>query len=123
VADFRQLFAALEVRHKMYGLDDRYASLVAFVYGCDAAMDFQLLNGFRDWVATKLYGLARSSSSWDTLVAGKRAPSCLTGEMAISDIPSALDEPLSLDLLKLLDSFLAQKSSSATGPGSVSDST
>lgn len=51
---FRNLFSDPRKRRRMFLLDDRYMTLVAFVEGCNAATDWQLLEGFGKWVSSRL---------------------------------------------------------------------
>jgi hypothetical protein len=91
----------------MFLLDDRYMTLVAFVEGCNAATDWQLLDGFNGWVAAQVLG-AESSLHWSTVVASKSDRQLLE-EPRTAPIASELESVASDDLLDLLDSFLASK--------------
>lgn len=105
--DFRQLFSDLGKRRRMFLLDDRYMTLVAFVEGCNAATDWQLLDGFNGWVATQVLG-TESSLHWSTVIAAKSDPQLLV-EPRTRPISPELESVASDDLLGLLDSFLAGK--------------
>jgi hypothetical protein len=112
--DFRALFKTVSKRHRMYVFDDRYLTLVAFVNGCDVATGSKVLAGFHDWVAEQLYQQRQTSLSWAALIAGRRAPGCLTGEETLGELPREFDAILREDLFDLLDEFL-----SVAGPSAV----
>ena len=57
----------LRNRRLMYLLDDRYASVVAFVTGLSCASDGEMLAGFNGWVAERLLG-ARTNRGWWSVV-------------------------------------------------------
>lgn len=77
-SDFRSVEAvvrAVAARPPMYGLDGRYAVLVAFVIGCDAACHWKLLNGFQAWLLGRHLGPTASSSlAWWGLLAHIHVP-------------------------------------------------
>lgn len=97
--DFRGLFSTLARRPRTILLDDRYATLVAFVQGCDTATEGVLLNGFQEWVGVQIVG-GRSSLHWSKIIAKSHGP----------DTP---DSELAQHLLRLLDTFLATKQNTA----------
>jgi hypothetical protein len=90
----------------MFVVDDRYLTLVAFVSGCDAATDYELLHGFRQWVAQKCHGIQSTALSWEVLVAGTRVPECLDGQISLGSLDPSIEAQLRLDLLDLIDDFL-----------------
>lgn len=109
MVDFRALFRDVGIRRGMYGLDPRYSTLVAFVEGCDAATNAELLSGFRDWLGSKLLGQPKSNIAWWAIIAGVHVGECLEGSRHISDLPPELDEQLCADLLRFLDQFLEER--------------
>jgi hypothetical protein len=52
--DFATFLRNVERRPGAYGLDGSYREFVAFVNGCDASRDWELLAGFREWIAQRL---------------------------------------------------------------------
>ena len=106
--NFRQLFAELAIRPRMFLLDDRYLTLVAFVEGCNAATDWQLLDGFGNWVSMRILG-TDSSLHWSTVVASRRSPELLN-EPRSGPIPSEVEAGAAKDLLEFLDEFLGTNS-------------
>lgn len=100
--DFRELFRTVAKRQRMMLLDDRYATLVAFVQGCDAATEGTLLNGFHQWVAERIVG-GPSSLHWSAIVAESHGPDAAEPEIA-------------QHLLRLLDTFLATRPDSGRPP-------
>ncbi|GAA1854234.1 hypothetical protein GCM10009751_08770 [Myceligenerans crystallogenes] len=61
--------ACFHLRHRrgMYLLDDRYASVVAFVTGLACADGGRILDGFDDWVAERVLG-HRTARGWWSVV-------------------------------------------------------
>lgn len=105
--DLRKLFDDLRKRRRMFLLDDRYMTLVAFIEGCDAAADWRLLEGFGEWVAEVLFN-AETTLHWSTIVAAKIDPGLLQEAQARSLSPE-YESTASSDLLELLDRFLEGK--------------
>ncbi|MEU1625331.1 hypothetical protein ABZ746_08350 [Streptomyces sp. NPDC020096] len=52
--DFPTLLRNVQQRPGAYGLDGSYREFVAFVNGYDASRDWELLSGFREWLAERL---------------------------------------------------------------------
>ncbi|MEU1627053.1 hypothetical protein ABZ746_17370 [Streptomyces sp. NPDC020096] len=52
--DFSTLLRNVEHRPSAYGLDGSYREFVAFVNGCDASRDRELLSDFPEWLAERL---------------------------------------------------------------------
>lgn len=107
--DFRRLFADLRKRRRMFLLDDRYMTLVAFVEGCNAATDWRLLDGFGGWISHRILN-AESSLHWSTIVASKWAPQVLR-EPRSERLPAEAESRAADELLELLDEFLRVKES------------
>ena len=108
LTNFRALFAGLRSHRRMYLMDDRYMTVVAFVEGCDAATERRLLTGFNDWVSTRILGFAGSGFHWSTIVASKRAPALLA-EPRSGPIPEEVEAGAADDLLEMLDEFLSTR--------------
>ena len=64
--DYRQLFEAVRRRPRMYIMDERFATFAAFVRGCEAGNDGQLLAGFREWLVVRRGG--GRNLAWEALV-------------------------------------------------------
>ncbi len=59
----------------MYGLDKRYRSAVAYVQGCNAATEGQLLAGISEWLDAKMYDReGRGAIAWSGLLVYRRFP-------------------------------------------------
>ncbi|MGH3713971.1 MAG: hypothetical protein ACRDT4_11000 [Micromonosporaceae bacterium] len=93
--DYRELFAAVRRRPRMYLPDETYASAVAFVSGCQASTGGLLLEGFREWLQVRVGRIA--SLTFDGLA----------GELARSDS----DADRIAALFDALDAFLAERDS------------
>jgi len=52
--DFSTLLRNLQRRPGAYGLNGSYREFVAFINGCDAIQDWELLGGFRERLAQRL---------------------------------------------------------------------
>jgi hypothetical protein len=106
--DFKQLFRDVGERRLMYLPDDRYATLVAFATGCDAATGWRLLSGFNAWVAERTIG-NRSSLHWSVLAAVRSMPALLERPEAIGDMAMDVQARSCVELLRLLDRFLTRQ--------------
>jgi hypothetical protein len=89
----------------MIMVSDRYEVMVAFVSGCNAATEGDLLAGFQEWVAEKVTGHPTASVAWAQLIADSQSTegkpplfSELSGELGTAAMGKLLD---------LLDEFLA----------------
>jgi hypothetical protein len=90
----------------MIMVSDRYEVMVAFVSGCNAATEGDLLAGFQEWVAEKVTGHPTASVAWAQLIADSQSPegkSPLFSELSGEPGAAATGK-----LLDLLDEFLAQ---------------
>lgn len=88
----------------MFLLDDRYMTLVAFIEGCNAATNWQLLDGFDRWVAEQILG-RESSFHWSRVIASKSDPGLLNEPQA-GPLAPELEGAAAADLLSLLDDYL-----------------
>jgi hypothetical protein len=93
----------------MYGLDQGYVTLAAFIGGCDAATRGRLLEGFSDWVAVRSFDMSRSSLAWWSLVAARELPDILEGSKTFRDLSEDQSAAACAELLKLLDEFLGER--------------
>jgi hypothetical protein len=64
--DYLDIFKMARERPRMLGLDGSFVAASAFVAGCDAGNSWRLLDGFSEWLATKLRDGA--NLSWQALV-------------------------------------------------------
>jgi hypothetical protein len=64
--NYQELFAQIHRRPSLFGLDGEYHTFTAFVHGCEAGNDWQLLAGFREWLVTRLG--SGDSLAWEGLV-------------------------------------------------------
>jgi hypothetical protein len=66
IQHYRELLAAVGQRPSAHGLDGTYASMTAFVLGCDAGSSNGMLAGFREWLIVRLdHG---NNLAWPALV-------------------------------------------------------
>ncbi|MGH3736279.1 MAG: hypothetical protein ACRDT6_11760 [Micromonosporaceae bacterium] len=89
--DYRELFANVAKRPRMYGLDGSDAAAVAFVSGVQAATSGLALTGFREWLQVRLGEV--SSLAFDALVArtGQDLFGCLDEFLAVRDSGHGLE--------------------------------
>lgn len=84
----------------MYLPDDRYESVVAFITGLSSASDGHMLDGFNDWVASRLLGHSSPRIWWaivkDAVPSGSQEPDQAAVEL----------------LLELLEQFARHRDSS-----------
>lgn len=99
-----ELCFRLRNRRRMYLLDDRYVTAVAFIDGFNAALDGVPLDGFDEWVSERILG-RRSSSHWAYVVAAVRVPSVFDPQMGIGGIPSEFNLDLVEDAIHLIEEF------------------
>ncbi|GIE84070.1 hypothetical protein [Actinoplanes regularis] len=101
----------LRKRRRMYLLDDRFATAVAFVEGFNTALDGAPLAGFQDYVADRILG-RRSSLHWSYIVGSLEFPSLLEGELGIDQIPIGSGPEVTELLVDLLEDFQARGAAS-----------
>jgi hypothetical protein len=97
--ELRDLCFQLRSRRRMYVLDDRFSTVVAFVCGYDAALDGVPLRGFQDHVAKAVLG-QQSNLHWSYIIASTRVP-----DVRIDQIPVDREGELTNELLDLLESY------------------
>lgn len=91
-------------RRRLYLMDDRYATLVAFLTGL-AMSDQRMLDGFQEWVSQRLRGC-------DT--------NCIWPSLVLSEVPAddpARDQRAGDLLLDLLEEFLDARADAAEAEG------
>ncbi|MFD8756719.1 hypothetical protein ACFV0O_37940 [Kitasatospora sp. NPDC059577] len=103
--ELQELCFHLKNRRRMYVLDDRYSTVVAFLEGFNAAHDGEPLSGFQDWVSRRILG-SSSPMHWSYVVASKRMPEILDANIGIDQIPASLEILLIDDLAGLIEAFL-----------------
>ncbi|MFI7438060.1 hypothetical protein [Micromonospora haikouensis] len=94
----------LRNRRRMYLLDDRFSTAVAFVQGYDSAFDGVPLSGFHDFVATRLVN-HETSFHWAYVIASTRVPAILESGVRIDQIPAEFDKELTEMLVGLLEDY------------------
>ena len=104
--NLKELCAHLQNRRRMYLHDDRYSTAVSFIEGFNVALDGEPLKGFQPWLAGRIRG-GESILHWAYLVASVRTPEVLEGRLRLDQIPSDYDKVLVVDLLRLIEEFLA----------------
>ncbi|WP_144128370.1 hypothetical protein [Catellatospora sichuanensis] len=103
ISHFRDLFQRVRLRPGMYGVQN-YAETTSFVTGCDAAMGWMLLEGFREWLMLRLD--EQSSLVWSALVLELTPGVTLQSARHLSDeVEAAVHD----QLFDLLDQFLTVK--------------
>lgn len=100
--------ACFHMRHRrrMYVMDDRFESVIAFIHGLSAATDGRLLEGFNEWAAERVLGHRTSHGYW-SFVRERDG----RGELLDDDVAVEL-------LLDLLEEFSAREHRGAPGEAS-----
>jgi hypothetical protein len=101
VRHYRDLLTAVRQRPSMHGLDGTYATMTAFVLGCDAGSSGGMLTGFREWLVVRLDN--GNNLSWPALIR-HLAPQGWTHPLT----PGADAEAVTA-LFDLLEEFLEQR--------------
>jgi hypothetical protein len=99
---YRELFASVRKRPLMYLPRADYASVVAFIMGCDEGTSRMLLTGFREWLVTRVG--CGDHLVWWSLAARLTEP---VGPKNIREMNPELDARTVETLFELLDEFLA----------------
>lgn len=107
--DLLSILPKLRRHSRMYIVDDRYATLVAFIDGYDTATDSQALAGFQSWLALRVLGTDTTGYGWPALVATQVFPEIQSGELALDHLPANGDKELRGKLISLLEEFLRTK--------------
>ncbi|MGA4726327.1 hypothetical protein ACPB67_02815 [Micromonospora taraxaci] len=86
-------------RRRMYVLDDRYLTAVAFVVGFDSALDGRPFEGFHGWVCQRVLG-RHSVLAWPYVIAYLEVPETLSGPCDLNGLDSDTQ-------LRMIDQMLA----------------
>ncbi|MFJ9841624.1 hypothetical protein ACIRYZ_14365 [Kitasatospora sp. NPDC101155] len=103
--ELRELCFHLKNRRRMYLLDDRYSTVVAFLEGFNAALDGEPLSGFQEWASHRILG-SSCPVHWSYIVASERVSGILDGKIGIDQIPADVEILLIDDLAGLIEAFL-----------------
>lgn len=101
VRHYRDLLASVRQRPHMHGLDGSYATVTAFVLGCDAGSSGGMLTGFREWLIARLGN--GNNLAWPALIR-HLTPAGFTHPLT----PEAGAEAVTT-LFQLLEEFLEQR--------------
>jgi hypothetical protein len=104
--NIRDLCFHLKNRRRMYLLDDRFSTAVAFVEGYNAAFDGVPLLGFQEYVVGRILG-SESSLHWSYVIASTRVPEILDGSIRIDQIPAETESELTDTMLDLMEGYQA----------------
>lgn len=103
--EIQELCFHLRNRRRMYLLDDRFSTVIAFIEGFSTACNESPLNGFQEWVSKRILG-GHSSRHWAYIIASTQVPGMLDGQVPIDQIPRELEIGLIEAALDLLEEFL-----------------
>lgn len=84
--DYKELFDDVRNHTRMYVRTGTYDEVAAFVLGCDAANDFCLLHGFREWLVLKVDGY--DNFVWTELVLRLAFPGSVDPSAAVATSPA-----------------------------------
>ncbi|MGC4812281.1 hypothetical protein ACLQ29_17295 [Micromonospora sp. DT228] len=101
ITNYRDLFANVRKRPGMWLIREDFASVVAFVEGCNQANAGTLLSGFQPWLVTRAACL--NNHVWWSIVAHLTEP---TGPKNLRHMAPDLDARTVEALFDLLDEFL-----------------
>ncbi|MFC3500117.1 hypothetical protein ACFOOK_03935 [Micromonospora krabiensis] len=101
ITNYRELFANIRKRPRMWLIRDDFATVVAFVDGCNEANARSLLTGFQPWLVTQAGCL--DNHVWWSIVAHLTEPA---GARDVGDMDADLDARAVETLFDLLDEFL-----------------
>ncbi|MDG4840286.1 hypothetical protein O7631_27480 [Micromonospora sp. WMMD967] len=101
ITNYRDLFANIRNRPRMWLVREDSASVVAFIEGCNQANAGTLLTGFQPWLVTQAGCL--DNHVWWSIVAHLVEP---IGPKDIRDMDPDLDARTVESLFDLLDEFL-----------------
>ncbi|MFE0514967.1 hypothetical protein [Streptomyces sp. NPDC058964] len=102
--EIQELCFHLRNRRRMYLLDDRFSTMVAFIEGFCTAARVSPLTGFQDWVCERVLG-GRSSIHWAYVIASTKVPDILDGNRPIDRIPREVEGDLTDLTLDLVEEF------------------
>lgn len=102
IGNYRELFALVRKRPLMYLLGADFASVVAFVEGCDHGNARSLLTGFQEWLVTRV-GCGSNLVWWSLVLRLSEAE----GEKSPREMDPETDARATETLFQCLDDFLA----------------
>src|SRR5690349_17020097 len=108
--NLRELCFHLRNRRRMYLLDDRFGTAVAFVDGYNCALDGVPLSGFQEYVAART-GFPGSGVHWSYLIAAASMPEIFDKGVGLGQVPLELGIPLTDRLVDLLEAYQAHAAS------------
>ncbi|MFF4876264.1 hypothetical protein [Micromonospora sp. NPDC000668] len=97
--DVPELLFHLTRRRRMYLLDDRYLTAVAFVEGFNQALDRRPLNGFQEWLCRRVLGYG-TGAHWSYVIDSSEVPGLPPGAVNLNDLGPETQ-------LRLIDRMLA----------------
>ncbi|MGW0434065.1 hypothetical protein ACWDV4_16190 [Micromonospora sp. NPDC003197] len=100
VTNYRELFANVAQRPRMYLMRDDFPTTVAYIEGCDQGNAHRLLAGFREWLVAQVGG--GDNLTWWALVLRLAA----AAELPPAELPPDIDARAKQTLFRLLDEFL-----------------
>ncbi|MEV4494604.1 hypothetical protein AB0J84_02725 [Micromonospora arborensis] len=100
VTNYRDLFASVARRPRMYLLRDDFPTTVAYIEGCDQGNAHRLLSGFREWLLTQV-GCGDNHVWWSLVLR-----LAVTTGQAPDDLSPDNDAKAKETLFRLLDEFL-----------------
>lgn len=98
---YRDLLASVRQRPAMHGLDGSYATINAFVLGCDAGSFGGMLTGFREWLIVRLGN--GNNLGWPALVRHLAPGGWVPPLTAEADVAAVTT------LFELLDEFMEKR--------------
>jgi hypothetical protein len=101
IAEYRDLFARMGRRPRMYLMRDDFAGAVAYIEGCDQGSARTLLTGFREWLLTQA-GCGDNLVWWGLVL--KIDDPDRTGSGY--DLSAEADADANRTLFRLIDEFL-----------------
>ncbi|WP_405431258.1 hypothetical protein [Micromonospora sp. NBC_00617] len=101
ITNYRDLFANIRKRPRMWLIREDFASVVAFIEGCNQANAGTLLTGFQPWLVTQA-GCLDNHVWWSTVAHLAES----TGPKDVGDMDPDLDARTVESLFDLLDEFL-----------------
>ncbi|MFJ3235728.1 hypothetical protein [Streptomyces sp. NPDC086787] len=103
--DIKELCFHLRNRRRMYLMDDRFPTMIAFVEGFCAAFNESPLAGFQEFIEYKLLN-RRSSVHWPYIIASTRVPDLMDLNVSIDCMPREAEMEVADLTLDLIEEFL-----------------
>ncbi|RUL93693.1 hypothetical protein [Verrucosispora sp. FIM060022] len=102
ITSYRDLFANVRKRPRMWLIREDFACVVAFIEGCNQANAGTLLSGFQPWLVTQASGL--DNHVWWSIVAHLAHP---TGPKALDNMDGDLDADVIAEARRLINDTTA----------------